>query len=511
MINLRQNKAFALTFSLILIFMIAAFMAAYVMAVANGIYKATRADYSMKAYYIADAGLLDAYERIIQSGLTLIPTSTCANTKIPSTCTVPYISSTTIGTDNGQYKVGTVTGNYIVSVVYSPTPWANYTITSTGTYNNISKTLQLTIQGKAISEFAYWSNTEVNPSLGNLWWISGNLTNGPIQTNGQFNIKGNPVFNGPVTESNLPYNATTGVLGTTPTSSAPNYANGTGTNPSSKTVSDPSYVFPLGITSDAPPIVMPPPTTISDFNTAATSGGLVLTGASTIILKSDGTVNVTGKVVDSNCNTTTTYSNTSMSISTLTSKTIYVQSTKTIAKCNSSALDGNATVKGTLSGQLTIAADQNIYLPGSVQYNDEPVRPGFPGGDPNSTDLLGLVAYNNITVQEATAPANLEVDGVLVALSGSFNVDQYSKNPDPVSGGDGAVMTQFGSLVNDYSGCTGVVNSSGVLTSGWLQDQSYDSRLKTIAPPGFPAYVNNSNVAFYTKSSITECNTGACG
>ena len=60
---------------------------------------------------------------------------------------------------------------------------------------------------------------------------------------------------------------------------------------------------------------------------------------------------------------------------------------------------------------------------------------------------------------EADAPAKLEIEGVLVALKGSFNVDQYSKNPDPIGGGvDGAVMDQFGSLINYASGCTGVVN-----------------------------------------------------
>jgi hypothetical protein len=159
-----------------------------------------------------------------------------------------------------------------------------------------------------------------------------------------------------------------------------------------------------------------------------------------------------------------------------------------------------------------VAADQNIYLSGNVQYNDEPVRPGIPGGDPNSMDLLGLVAYNNITVIEASAPAQLEVDGVLVALSGSFNVDQYSKNPAPISGGgDGAVMSQFGSLINYASGCTGVVNGNGQLIDGWNQIQSYDARLATLAPPGFPPLVDSTGHAIYVKSNISECFSGVCG
>ena len=53
-----------------------------------------------------------------------------------------------------------------------------------------------------------------------------------------------------------------------------------------------------------------------------------------------------------------------------------MQSTRTIPKCNSSAQDGNATVQGTVNGQLTVAADQNIYISGNVQYNDQP-SPGI--------------------------------------------------------------------------------------------------------------------------------------
>ena len=219
MINVRQNKAFALVFSLLFLFLIISFTTVYILAVANGVSMANRTANLKKAYYVADAGLADAYERIVQSGLTTFSSSVCSNSNIPSTCTTPYIPAST--TDNGVYSVGSVNGSYIVSIVYSSSPRTNYIITSTGTYGNETKTLQLKIIGAAISKYAYWSNTEINPSLGTLWWISGMLTTGPIQTNGRFNIMGNPVFDGAVTESNLPI--VNGVLGTTPTATTPHY------------------------------------------------------------------------------------------------------------------------------------------------------------------------------------------------------------------------------------------------------------------------------------------------
>jgi hypothetical protein len=486
MIDLRQNKGFALSFALIFLFMIISFMTVYILSVANGINQANRIDKQTKAYYIADAGLADAYERIVASGYNTFASSTCTNTNTPSTCTVPFIPSAT--TDNGTYSVGGVNGSYKVSLVYSNNPRTNYVITSQGTYGNVTKTLQLKIIGATIARFAYWSQTEINPSLGALWWISGMLTTGPVQTNGTFNIIGNPVFNGAVSE----------------VGASPNYHYGTGNDPSSQTKSDPAYIFPDGLTNAAPSITLPPASTLQTFQTTAASGGLILTGASTVIFNANGTLTVTGKVVNSSCGTTTTYNNTT--INAPTNGVIYVQSTKTIAACHSSATDGNATVQGTVKGQLTVAADQNVYLSGNLAYNTNPLT------TPSSTDLVALVANNNITVVEATAPAQLAVDGVLVALQGSFNVDQYAKNPAPISGGlDGAVMSQFGSLINYASGCTGIVNNSGQLIDGWNQVQSYDTRLATMSPPGFPPLVNSLGQGIYVKSGIFECNSAVCG
>ena len=486
MINLRQNKGFALTLSLIFLFLVVSFMAVFFLAVSNGVNEANLIDKSTKAYYIADAGLADAYERIVKGGLSTVTSSTCVNASIPSTCTVPYIPSST--TDNGVYSLSGVNGSYTVSIVYSGSPRTNYVITSQGTYGNVTRTIQLKMIGAAISRFASWSQTEINPTLGTLWWISGMLTTGPVQTNGTFNIIGNPVFNGATAENGA----------------SPNYDYGTGTSSTSTTKSDPAYVFPDGLTNNSPTITLPTTTTLSNFSTAASSSGLTLTGTSTVIFNPTGTITVTGKVINSNCTTTTSYNNTTMSIPA--NGVIYVQSTKTIPNCHSSSSDGNVTVQGTVNGQLTVAADQNIYISGNVQYETNPLT------NPSSTNMLGLVASQNITVIEADAPAQLAIQAVLVALQGSFDVDQYSKNPDPVSGGlDGAVMSQFGSLVNYASGCTGVVNSSGQLIDGWNQIQSYDTRLATQAPPSFPPLVNSSGNGIYVKEKISECFSGVCG
>jgi hypothetical protein len=456
------------------------------LAVANGVSIANRTANLKKAYYAADAGLVDAYERIRAFGLNVIPSSTPGNPFIPNA-----------STDNGVYTIGNTSGNYTVTIQLSSYPRTNFTITSTGTFGKASKTLQLKITWASISRYAYWSQTENNPAFGGgLWWVGVGLpglemiTTGPVQTNGQLNIFGNPIFNGAVTEANLPI-LSNNTLGTTPTSSSPNYYYGLGT---SGLQSNPNVIFPDSITNQASPVSLPPQTTLSLINQVASDGqGLVLTGASTVIFNPTGTVTVTGNVVNSNCTVTATYNNTTMSPPA--NGVIYVQSTSTIPKCNSSAQDGNATVQGTVNGQLTVAADQNIYLSGSVAYNSDPRT------NPNSTDMVGLVANQNITVIEASAPTQLEMSGVLMAMQGSFQVDQYWAYRGDANT---AVMDQFGSLINYVCGATGEMDFSGNLLGGWNQIQSYDPRLATLSPPGFPPIVDSSGNAIYNKLSISE-------
>jgi len=470
MINLRQNKGFALTFTLIFLFLIVSFMSVYILTVANGISEASRAANLKKAYYVADAGLADAYERITQSGVNA--TATNANF-IPSA-----------STDNGVYWVGGTTGNYSVSVTYSPNP-TRYTLTSTGTYGNVSKTLQLKMTGAAVSKYAYWSQTEINPAFGGpLWWVGEPglemLTNGPVQTNGSLNIFGNPIFTGAVTEGGP----------------SPNYYPGVS--------STPSKIFLGGLTNNAPLIDLPPAQTLGAFQATASNGsGLVLTGPSTVIFNPTGTVTVTGTVKNAAGAVTATYNKTTMNPPV--NGVIYVQSNagKPPKGCtSSSACDGNATVQGTVSGQLTVVADQNIYVSGSVAYNNDPRI------NPASTDMVGLVANQNITIIEASAPTQLEMAGVLEAVQGSFQVDQYWVYRGNAST---AVMDQFGSLINYVCGATGEMDMSGKLLGGWNQIQAYDSRLANTAPPGFPPFVNNSGYGVYTKQSITECISGVCG
>ena len=427
--HLNQNKGYALAFSLIFLFMIVSLVSAYILVTAHGLTTASRAANLKRAYYIADAGITDAFIQL--RGYASPPAS---------------FSVTNASYDPGSGK----TGSYSVTAISNGASFATYTLTSTGTYNGVSKVLILKVQQSSISTYAYLTNTEVSPTYGNLWWTTGTTAQGPTRTNGTFNISGNPIFNGMATQSGA----------------AIHYASSGTNNPS----------FNGGLTLSAPTVPLPTTTLLTNISTGASSAsGLLLTGATTIVFNSDGTMAVTN----------TAKGWTSKSTAIPANGMVYVQNT-------GSSSDGNVTVKGTVKGQVTVAAANQVYINGGLMYNTNP------NTNPASTDLLGLVSKNKITILTASTPANVEMDAVFVALNGALQVD----NPSVT----GKVnMIQFGSVVQAYAGPTGSFNpSTGLLTGGWNLLQAYDTRLQTMIPPGFLAAADSTGRTIYTKISFKE-------
>ena len=424
MITLRRNNGFALAFSLIFLFLVVSFVSIYILAAGNALNTANRAADLKRAYYVADAGLTDAF---IQLRGYSSPASTFTVT-------------------NASYALGNgKTGSYTATATSNGATYPTYTLSSVGTYNGLSKTLVLRVQQSAISSFAYLSNTEIHPTWGALWWITGMTTVGPVRTNGRLNIWGNPVYDGTVTQSG----------------SSINYWNG------GPPIDNPNFVD--GLTLNAPTIPFPTTSMLSTLSSAATSSGLLLTGNSTVVFNSNGTINVT--------NSAMSWTNHNMPLPT--NGTIYVQS-------------GTVTVQGTINGQATVGSDSQVYISGNLRYKTDPRI------NPASTDMLGLVSRNDITVLAAAAPAQLELDAVLVALNGAFQVDSWWMT------GKGN-MIQYGSLVNNYCGPTGVFDpGTGVLSGGYNQLQYFDTRLVTMIPPSFPAASDSTGRTIYVKISFQE-------
>ncbi|RJK96772.1 PulJ/GspJ family protein [Vallicoccus soli] len=155
---------------------------------------------------------------------------------------------------------------------------------------------------------------------------------------------------------------------------------------------------------------------------------------------------------------------------------------------------GDAYVKGTLDGRLTIGTAGTIYAVGNIRYEE-----GTSGGD-----VLGLVAQGYVKVwhpvrcdfvpepgyycQKARNADNrfdnllsqadsvVEVDAAIISVDNSFIVQNYDKG-EPITG----KLRVVGGIYQRYRGTVG----TGQGTTGYLKDYVYDTRLKSLPPPYF--------------------------
>ena len=451
-----KKNGFALAFSVILVSLIMLGVTTFLLIATNDLVISKRISNSIKAYYIADAGLANAFMHIRN----------------------PLNALGSFNLDNANYPVGPgLTGGYHVDANY--TGYANYTITSTGTYKGSVKKLELMISGVSSARWAYATNEEdippgVYPAPGggllgqcDSYWVTNNILTGPFNTNTKLYIAGDPVFNGPVTQART-------TIQYWNNGSPTNVANGGGT-----TTDRPQ--FNGGLTLGSPAVNLPTNTKGTIYNGANQPDGLKLDGAdlatgnksTTIVLKANGTMDVT--------NVARGWTNQNMLLPA--NGAIFVE-------------HGDVQVNGVLNGQLTIGCDNNIWVNNSIIYHD--TSPAAP--NPASHDILGLVAQGSVIIPNS-APYNMEVDGSIVAMNGSFYIENCWTCP--LKGN----LILFGGTMTSWS-CTvfGTFTGSGTLASGYNQLQFYDARLQNLVPLFYPLAVDDpiTNRPTFTRSSFRE-------
>jgi Tfp pilus assembly protein PilX len=141
---------------------------------------------------------------------------------------------------------------------------------------------------------------------------------------------------------------------------------------------------------------------------------------------------------------------------------------------------GNVYVHGEYSGQLTIAAENDIIIDGSVKKSGE--------------GMLGLIANNFIRIyhpfenvivgsgsnqrtecrNQAGSIENITVDAAILAINHSFIVDNYD------CGGSLGTLNVLGAISQKYRGAVGTTGGTG-----YLKNYVYDDRLHTLEPPSF--------------------------
>jgi len=136
--------------------------------------------------------------------------------------------------------------------------------------------------------------------------------------------------------------------------------------------------------------------------------------------------------------------------------------------------NGDAYTSGTLSGHLTIATQNYIYIVGDLLYNN------------NQQDLLGLVAQNAVWVWNpmksiTTSPVagtallgqNRTIYAAILSVAHTFQVQNYQ------IGGARGTLKVVGSIAQNFRGTVGQGSN------GFLKDYGYDTRLTYSSPPKF--------------------------
>lgn len=134
---------------------------------------------------------------------------------------------------------------------------------------------------------------------------------------------------------------------------------------------------------------------------------------------------------------------------------------------------GNVYVKGNYSGQLTIAAENDIIVNGNLKKEE------------GSNGLLGLIANNFVRVYHPCTNGNNgtgwmknpEIEAAILTINHSFIVDNYNCGEQMGSlTVDGAIAQKFRGPVGTYGGNGG---------TGYTKEYIYDDRLRYIEPPDF--------------------------
>src|SRR5664280_1176142 len=217
--------------------------------------------------------------------------------------------------------------------------------------------------------------------------------------------------------------------------------------------------------------------------------------------------------------------------------------------------EGDVFVQGSLSGHLTIGANNDVIIDGPITYSD---CASHWAGTPHETtcgyidatsatpnDTLGLIALNYVEIARPMSGGNvapncgsigapaaplcdptsatgspygggsgswgLTIDASILALQQSFAVNNYDQSGTSGGGSSGGPtkeghLTIYGSIQQDARGPVGTGDSSGNLLTGFLKDYNFDPRLALYSPP----YYLSPGTASWALDSSSQSTNGSC-
>ncbi len=319
-------------------------------------------------------------------------------------------------------------------------------INSTGIYNQDTSIVQVTLQPSKFSKFAYYSVYE--PS--NIWWANGDTVWGPMHTQDYLRSAGHPVFFGKVT-----------------------------TKKGIQYYTSKRYDTPVLNGGYEQGVDLPLPTNgVSNLETVSNSGGHTFTGHDTVYLFFAGD---SIRYKYSYKGTTTTQLASSFA-------------PNGVIFADNSVLR----VQGTVKGQYTIGASGsygkgNVYIDNDIIYNTDPQT------NPASTDMLGIVAKNNVYVTDNPANrSDVKIDAAIYTETGGFGAENYDSRPY-----SGTIYLD-GGITQYQRQPVGTFNYYGTIATGFNKHYMYDDRLMYSSPPNYPNTGSFEIVSWYEQNSISR-------
>ena len=279
-------------------------------------------------------------------------------------------------------------GGYLDADVVVLDPLTNtIKLTASGTYRGITKSVEVIFKPSSFSKFAYFSTNDP----GNLYWSYKDTIWGPFHSQGKINSYRHPVFHGKVTTKTGVHNYQSEAL------DAPRFYGG----------------FESGVSIEFPE------SGIGDLKDIANSGGHLFTGQDTVYI---------------------TFAGDSLKFRYAANdpdSTVLAQSFAP----NGVIVGDDATMrlKGTVEGQYTVGTS-GVAPKGMIYLDDDIVYYNDPRIDPSSTDLLGIVANNDVKITDNLAnSSDINIHASIYAEKGGFGAGWSS-------------FTQPNGFINLYSG-----------------------------------------------------------
>lgn len=119
---------------------------------------------------------------------------------------------------------------------------------------------------------------------------------------------------------------------------------------------------------------------------------------------------------------------------------------------------------------LTIGSGDNVTLKNEVSYADDPTS------NPNSDDILGIVSWNDITIDNS-AKADWDVQAALMAINGSLTATDMTKN---------GTFNYYGSTYQQDRG-------NAKMFQSFTKKYRHDERLADKPPPFYPGVSTSSS------------------